>query len=287
MPAVWAQASTDFCTVAPLFRKKERACLLYKHTIWSCMNEPKKGEVSMIDLHCHIIPWVDDGAESARIACQMAELSLRSGVDTIVATPHSNLQGARLNYRGRTYTEYFSMFRALLIQHEIPLRVLPGSEVFAHGSNLRQLLQEKKVVTLNHSRYLLVEFNFQTPAEELGRLLSTVTSYGYIPVIAHPERYSAVQNSPGLPLQWYDRGYVIQLNKGSLLGRLGQASAETAQYLLTSQVAHVIASDAHDMRGRAPGFQSLMPLLRDTCSPSYVEALLWENPYRIVTDQDL
>lgn len=241
----------------------------------------------MIDLHCHIIPWVDDGAESAREACRMAELSLRNGVDTIVATPHCNLQGARHNYRGRTYATVFSMFRALLIQHGIPLRVLPGSEVFAHGSNLRQLLEEKRVVTLNHSRYLLVEFNFQTAPEELNGLLSMVRGYGYIPVVAHPERYIAVQNAPGLAVQWYDKGYVIQLNKGSLMGRLGQTACDTAQYLLSTQTAHVIASDAHDVRGRAPGFHSLMPLLRETCSPGYIETLLEENPYRIVTDQSI
>ena len=241
----------------------------------------------MIDLHCHIIPWIDDGAESAREACKMAELSLRNGVDTIVATPHCNLQGSRNNYRGKTFTRVFSMFRALLIQHDIPLRVLPGSEVFAHSSNLQQLLEEKRVVTLNHSRYLLVEFNFQTPPEELNRLLSMVKAYGYVPVIAHPERYTAVQNAPGLAVQWYDKGYIIQLNKGSLLGRLGQTACDTAQYLLSTQTAHVIASDAHDMRSRAPGFHSLLPLLRNFCSSGYISNLLEENPYKIVTDQDI
>ncbi|MBR6825809.1 MAG: hypothetical protein IKM59_04600 [Oscillospiraceae bacterium] len=241
----------------------------------------------MIDLHCHIIPGVDDGAESARIACQMAELSLRSGVDTIVATPHCNLQGSRHNYRGRTFTNFFSMFRALLMQHDIPLRVLPGAEIFAHGSNLQELLKEERVVTLNHSRYLLVEFNFASSKEELNSLLSMVTRYGYIPVVAHPERYVAVQNAPGLAVQWYDKGYVIQLNKGSLLGRLGQAACDTAQYLLSAQIAHVVASDAHDMRSRAPGFQSLIPLLEELCDQEYRHKLLTENPYKIVTDQDL
>lgn len=241
----------------------------------------------MIDLHCHMIPWVDDGAESARIACQMAELSLRNGVDTVVATPHCNLQGSRPNYRGRTYTNFFSMFRALLAQHDIPLRVLPGSEVFAHSSNLRSLLEEERIVTLNHSRYVLVEFNFQTTPEEFNSLLSMIKSYGYIPVIAHPERYVAVQNAPGIAVQWYDKGYVIQLNKGSLLGRLGQTAFDTAWYLLSTQTAHVVASDGHDMRGRAPGFHSLLPRLRENCSPRYVSALLEENPYKIVTDQNL
>ena len=241
----------------------------------------------MIDLHCHILPWVDDGAENARVACQMAEQCLRNGVRTVVATPHCNLRGARPNYRGRTYTECISMFRALLRQHDIPLRVLSGAEIFAHGSNLRQLLMEDKVVTLNHSRYLLVEFNFQTRPEALNQMLHMVTRFGYIPVIAHPERYKAVQESPGLALQWYERGYIIQLNKGSLLGRLGQAAGETAQYLISSQVAHVIASDAHDMRSRAPGFRSLIPVLKKHCSPNYIRDLLQRNPYRILTDQDL
>lgn len=241
----------------------------------------------MIDLHCHIIPWVDDGAESARMACRMAELSLHNGVDTIVATPHCNLQGSRPNYRGRTYTTFFSMFRALLAQHGIPLRVLPGSEVFAHSSNLRTLLEEERIVTLNHSRYVLVEFNFQTSPEELNSLLSLVRSYGYIPVIAHPERYIAVQNAPGIAVQWYEKGYVIQLNKGSLLGRLGQTACDTAWYLLSTRTAHVIASDAHDMKGRAPGFHSLIPRLRDCCDPGYIQKLLEENPYKIVTDQNL
>ncbi len=239
----------------------------------------------MIDLHCHIIPWVDDGAENAAVACQMAEFALRNGVDTIVATPHSNLLGSRLNYRGRSYTECFSMFRALLQQHGIPLQVLPGSEVFAHSSNLRTLLEEDRLVPLNHSRYLLVEFNFQTAPEVFSQLLDMITRYGYVPVIAHPERYTAVQNAPGLAVQWYEKGYIIQLNKGSLLGRLGQAACETAQYLLSSQVAHVIASDAHDMRSRAPGFHSLMPLLQETCSSFYIQELLEENPHRILTDQ--
>ena len=241
----------------------------------------------MIDLHCHIMPWVDDGAESAWMACRMAELSLRNGVDIVVATPHCNLKGSRTNYRGRTFTEVFSMFRALLEQHDIPLRVLPGAEIFAHGSNLRELLEEDRVVTLNHSRYLLVEFNFQTPAEELNELLSVVRSYGYIPVIAHPERYVAVQEAPGLAMRWYEKDYVIQLNKGSILGRLGQASCETAHYLLSNQTAHVVASDAHDIRGRAPGFHSLLPVLKDICSHDYVLQLVEENPYKILTDQDL
>ncbi len=241
----------------------------------------------MVDLHCHIIPWVDDGAENAEAACRMAQIALRSGVDTVVATPHCNLLGARPNHRGRKYAEGFSLFRALLRQREIPLTVLPGAEVFAHNSNLRTLLDEERVVTLNHSRYLLLEFNFHSSASNINTLLEATARRGYIPVIAHPERYQAVQSSPGIALQWCEKGYIIQLNKSSLLARLGEAACDTAQYLLSSQAAHVIASDAHDVRARSPGFQSLLPLLHELCSKEYIHALLEDNPRRIISDQSV
>ncbi len=238
----------------------------------------------MVDLHCHIIPWVDDGAENAETACRMAQIALRNGVDTIVATPHCNLLGARPNQRGRKYAECFSLFRALLRQRDIPLTVLPGAEVFAHSSNLRTLLDEERVVTLNHSRYILLEFNFHSPASNINTLLEASARRGYVPVIAHPERYHAVQSSPGIALQWCEKGYIIQLNKSSLLARLGESACDTAQYLLRAQAAHVIASDAHDVRSRSPGFQSVLPLLGELCTQDYIRDLLEENPRRIISD---
>ena len=114
----------------------------------------------MIDLHCHILPFVDDGAENASVACAMAEHALRCGVDTVVATPHCNLHGARGNYRGDEYSRSLAMFRALLRQHHIPLRVLPGAENFCHRNGFAGLLREKRFLTLNGSRYFLAEFNF-------------------------------------------------------------------------------------------------------------------------------
>ncbi len=238
----------------------------------------------MIDLHCHIIPMVDDGALNAAVACQMAAHAYRNGTDTIVATPHCNLQGARSNYRGRLYTEFFSLFRALLRQQGIPVEILPGAELFAHPSNLRRLLDERRVVTLNHSRYLLTEFNFQTSGEDMSDALDLIAKCGLVPVVAHPERYAAVQNDPRLVARWFTKGYVIQLNKGSLLGRLGNSAQIVGEALLTAGLAHVIATDAHDMRYRPTGFRTLLPFLMERCSQNYIELLLEINPHRIISD---
>lgn len=241
----------------------------------------------MIDLHCHIIPMIDDGARNAEVACQMAMHAYRSGTDTIVATPHCNLRGARRNYRGRSYTEVFSLFRALLRQRQIPITLLPGAELFAHPSNLRRLLDERRIVTLNHSRYLLTEFNFHARGEDISDALALIARRGLIPVVAHPERYAAVQNDPSFVARWFRKGYVIQLNKGSLLGRLGYSAQVAADELLADGLVHVIASDAHDPRYRPTGFHTLLPFLRERCPEEYIKLLLEVNPRCIISDQQL
>lgn len=241
----------------------------------------------MIDLHCHIIPWIDDGAESARVACEMAAHALRSGVDTIVCTPHCNISDDIPNYSGRDYDVCFGMFRALLEQHGLPLRVLPGCELFAHRSNLRQLLDERRVVTLNRSHYVLTEFNFNGSAESMTAALDLIARRGLIPVVAHPERYDCVQRDPKLAVSWFSKGYIIQLNKGSILGLLGERACHAGTHLLTSGIAHVIASDAHDARYRTTGFRSLVPVLERLCPAEYIRLLLETNPDRIIHDRKI
>lgn len=239
----------------------------------------------MIDLHCHIIPWVDDGADNAAVACQMAMHALHTGVKTIVATPHCNLMGARRNYRGRAYTECISMFRALMRQHHIPIEILPGAELFAHPSNLRQLLDEHLVMTLNDSRYLLVEFNFAVAGEEITDALELISRRALIPVVAHPERYAAVQRDPSLVALWFRKGYIIQVNKGSILGRLGERALSTSLHLLRSGLIHVIASDAHDVYRRPSGFQSILSELSQLCPQEYIDLLLTGNPKAIIENR--
>ena len=239
----------------------------------------------MIDLHCHIIPWIDDGAASAHVACEMAAHAVRSGMDTIVCTPHCNLSDDIPNYSGRDYDVCFGMFRALLAQHGIPLRVLPGCELFAHRSNLRQLLDERRIVTLNHSRYILTEFNFNDSGDYMTGVLDTIARRGLIPVVAHPERYDCVQQDPKLAVSWFAKGYIIQLNKGSILGLLGERAYRAGTHLLASGIAHVIASDAHDARYRTTGLRSLLPVLERICPEEYIRLLLEINPDRIIHDR--
>lgn len=241
----------------------------------------------MIDLHCHILPGVDDGSPDAETSLSMARHAAESGVTAIAVTPHCNLPGFRRNYRGPDYRRRLNDLRELLTQENIPLRLYSGAEVFADPSNIRTLIEQHELITLGGSRYLLVEFDFGLPGSVLLRTLEAIAQRGLVPVVAHPERYDAVQRDPGLAAWCFSRGMLLQLNKGSLLGLLGSRAEDTALHLLSHGLAHLIASDAHDDRFRTTGFRSLLPVLKPICHPDYIALLLHGNPRRILRDEPI
>lgn len=179
----------------------------------------------MTDIHCHILPGVDDGAEKVEQSVEMARMAWQSGVRTIIATPHCNLPGETGNYRSGAMTRRFNTLQKAVDEAGIPVKILPGAEVLG-TPQVPQLLDEKKLITLAGSRYLLVEFFFDEHLSQMDFLLEAIAARGYVPVIAHPERYEAVQQAPHVVARWFHHGYVIQLNKGSILGRLGTAGGD-------------------------------------------------------------
>lgn len=237
----------------------------------------------MTDIHCHILPGVDDGAESPEEALEMARMALHSGVRTIIATPHCNLPGTAVNYRTTTLAKRFSQLRQAVQEAKIPVDILPGAEILC-TPQIGRLIDEGKLLTLAGSRYLLVEFYFDEAIEEIDEMLETIRQHRLVPVIAHPERYSAVQQEPRAVGRWFRSGYVIQLNKGSILGRLGSRSEETAHWILDHGFAHLVASDGHTAIHRTPHMTELRHYLQDRWGSTYTDILLRENPGRIVRD---
>lgn len=238
----------------------------------------------MIDLHCHILPGVDDGADSLEAACQMARLAAQSGVTTIVATPHCNLPDHTDNYRSETLLKKFDALARLMQHYDIPVQILPGAEVLARD-NLMELLKNGSLITLNHSRYLLVEFFFGELPQTMCAVLDELSSAGVVPVVAHPERYEAVQRDPMLVVNWFRSGYIIQVNKGSILGRLGRHAQKTASWLLREGLVHVIASDAHHTAYRTPYMRTLVQTLQAYYPTPYLRLLLEKNPRRIIENR--
>ncbi len=234
----------------------------------------------MIDLHCHILPELDDGAQSFRESLDMARLAVHSGVKTIVATPHCMTGGARQ-----------VQLVAELIQEElqsegIGLELLVGMEIFATQDTLRRL-QEGQLLTINGSRYPLVEFPFRSDGDAETEILKELCDAGYCPLVAHPERYLYLQEEPALINLWYRMGCRFQINKGSLLGRFGPRAQALAMALVDRGFATAVASDAHAAQTRTPWMADAAELLQAEFSTQVQEALLRQNPGRIIRNEQL
>ena len=235
----------------------------------------------MIDLHCHILPGEDDGSDSPDTSCRMAAQAARSGVRRIVATPHRGTRPDRERGRAAHLRRALGRMQAELDRWNIPIELLPGSEVLLSGPD-GALPDREELLTLNDTDFLLVEFYFDAPASDMDRRLSMVEQAGLTPVIAHPERYYCVQENPAIAGAWAERGYYLQLNKDSLLGSLGEAAYLTAALLLRRKLAAVIASDAHHWRRRTADLRPLLEELDRRFPGADPDLLLRVNPGRIL-----
>jgi len=234
----------------------------------------------MIDLHSHILPEQDDGARNLQDSLAMARMAVDSGVTAMVATPHC------VSDRSREVYGAWQLLREALEESGIPLRLLLGMEIFGTPDTLR-LLQEGKMFTLNGSRYPLVEFSFCSDGSEESRILRSLCNAGYQPMVAHPERYRYIQENPRILNSWYRMGCLLQVNKGSLLGRFGHTAQVTAVELVERGFAAVVASDAHSPRMRTPWMEEVRRMLSETVSPRCARVLLEENPRKILKNEDV
>lgn len=234
----------------------------------------------MIDLHSHILPELDDGADSLRESLAMARMAVDSGVTAMVATPHCA--------EDRTWEVYaaWQLLREALQENGIPLKLFLGMEIFG-TLDTAQLLWEKRLFTLNGSRYPLIEFGFRSSGEAETWILDSVCKEGFQPIIAHPERYTYVQRDPELINRWTRMGCLIQVNRGSLLGYFGHRAQNMALELVDRGFAVVVASDGHSARNRTCWMEDVRKLLTAEMSPRCAQTLLVDNPRKILKDMQL
>ena len=243
------------------------------------MNKMKDGR---IDLHTHILPGVDDGAQSIDDALELAQMAVDSGVRTVVATPHSGRAP-------RFADEVEGRVRALQYRlrcEGIPLRVLPGMEIMT-DEDTPDRLAEGSLLPLCGTRYALVEFSFQEDPLFIHTMLKAIRAVRFVPIVAHPERYECLIEDLSLAAEWRRGGALLQVNKGSLFGRFGEGVQRTAMKLLLEGQAAVVASDAHSPVGRTTEMHTVRKFLTEVLSPEAEQALLRDTPARLLADEEL
>ena len=134
---------------------------------------------------------------------------------------------------------------------------------------------------------MLVEFPFDAPPEYILSLLKKTEKAGYRPVVAHPERYFCVQDTPELLYEFREMGAVLQINKGSVFGRFGEEAERTARFLLENRLAGCVASDAHGADYRTTDMRPVRQFLKERYGEAYAQLLLKVNPRRILEDRQI
>lgn len=238
----------------------------------------------MYDIHCHIMPDVDDGSSSADDSLEMLKNAARGGTLGIICTPHCNVPDLYDNYFSLQFKEKIAELKALAEKHEIKVEIYPGQEVFLAGP-VPRLLDEGKLTTLNGSDYMLCEFEPGEPGERLCAKLEFMQSRGYIPIVAHPERYAFAINDESAARRMKDTGALLQIDKDSILGRFGGRIADTAHRMLEERIADFIGSDAHSPYFRTPDLSEVHEAVSELYSFGYANHLLCDNPKKVIDNK--
>jgi len=244
-----------------------------------------------VDIHTHILPEVDDGAASVAETIDMLKIAYDGGTRKIVATPHMFLDLFGNNDIAHIQNLFNRLISDLRVQaDQFPfldeVEVSLGAENYVSPEFLEALAQGC-VLSINGSRYLLIEFSPLSPFNQIEQAVQKVLEMGYTPIIAHLERYAAIQKNPLQIEQFWEMGGVTQINAGSLLRRDGSRSSYCAQQLLQEGLVDVIASDGHGPQWRPPSLEKVFKILENDYEMEDISGWMCKNAEVILTDEVL
>lgn len=202
----------------------------------------------MIDIHSHVLPYVDDGPQTIEAAVEMAQAAIHEGITTIIATPHHK-NGSYENPKQKVL-ECISDFNDILQQRNLSLTVLPGQEVRLYGDLLADYQTGELLTVTGDTEYMLIEFPANHVPRYAEQLLFDMQLQGLIPIIVHPERNAEIMEHPDLLYQLVKKGALVQLTASSVSGDFGKNIKKFSLQLIEANLAHFIASDAHNTKGR-------------------------------------
>lgn len=236
----------------------------------------------MIDLHCHFLPGVDDGAQTLEDALALARAAVADGISHAVLTPHVH-PGLFDNVRSRLEPAV-AEFRQALAQHDIPLAVSLGGEMRLEPASLA-LIAQGEVPTVGYwgsEPVVLVEMPHDQIPLGADKAMAFLRNQGLVPMIAHPERNKGVMRNWQLIEAFVDAGCLLQVTAGSVCGDFGETCRQVAEQLLAKNWVTVVASDAHNLAHRPPAMSRAHAALNQTHGLAMAEQLTRYNPRLIV-----
>jgi len=235
----------------------------------------------VVDIHCHILPEVDDGPKNWQTAQAMCSMAAEDGIEHMVAAPHAN---NRYHYD----RAYLAQLLVTLQQKIGPApRLTLGCDFHLSSANMRSALEAPERFCIGNTHYLLVEFSNAGIPQQIDGWFMQMKMRGLTPVITHPERNPLLQQNTNQLLQWISLGCAVQVTASSVTGGWGDRAQQSAHWLIRQHAVHFLASDAHDLERRPPLLSAVRELVAREFSEELATSLFDTNPGAVVKDQPL
>lgn len=202
----------------------------------------------MIDLHCHILPGIDDGAENLEASIAMAEKAIDQGITHILCTPHHN-NGKYTNSKSSIIDQVANL-QVELDKRNLPLTLFEGQEVRITGTLIDEIKEDRILFTDVEDTYILIEFPTLDIPAYTEQLFFELRAMQKIPIIVHPERNAKFRENPNLLIPFLDMGCLAQLTAPSYVGIFGKSIQKTAKIMVEHNLVQMVASDAHGVHKR-------------------------------------
>lgn len=236
-----------------------------------------------VDIHTHILPGVDDGARDLSQSLELLKAASGQGIGAVLLTPHyrGRYQG---NVRGKLTAVFEELCKAA--KSVCPdLELYLGCEV-GYELDVSEKITEGSVLTLNNTHYVLLEFQEKSFRSRIMDGVLEVLNFGYIPIIAHAERYEAFRNRPQLVEEVAELGALVQINAQSVMGKGGFGVKRFCHKLLKAHLVHFVATDSHDMKERRPELKLCYQFIRKKYGQAYADALFIHNGRAVLAGED-
>jgi protein-tyrosine phosphatase len=240
----------------------------------------------VIDLHCHILHDLDDGAQTAAESVQMAQAFVHAGYRTVAATPHMVPGTAWMPSIDRIKTRVAALNQTIK-EDALGLEIVPGMEI-ALDPQIPDLLDDSRLLTLGNSSCLLIEPSFDQLPPGWEQVIFSILAKGYSVMLAHPERCVQLSAKPDLIERLIGSGVYLQVNWGSFLGQYGRTVARKARLMAGNGQIHCLATDSHHPGWHYPaGMQAAMTKLRALIGQENLQRITTDNPLRVLSGEVL
>lgn len=237
-----------------------------------------------IDVHCHVLPGLDDGAQRMEESIQMLKMAKKQNICAVIATPHyshhfKNSDPQAIRELCRTLEEK--------AQQEVDphFRVFPGQEIFS-SEEILDRLEQKRISTMAGSSYVLIEFHPSVPYSDIFRTVQNLLYHQYRPILAHAERYTVLRKNDKME-ELIQLGVYIQLNYRSVGGKWYDEKTRWCRKMLKEGKVHLLGTDMHNTKTRCPDTRGADVWMDKHLESSYIKEISYRNPIKIIKDEKI